>query len=53
MRRKPASQSLQSPFIYQDFREAFASLKSALTQGVSYALLLGESGTGKTRCCAR
>ncbi len=48
MKRNLASQSPQSPFIYQDFKEAFTSLKSALTQGVSYALLLGESGTGKT-----
>ncbi len=48
MSRKLANQSPRSPFIYQDFKEAFTSLKSALTQGVSYALLLGESGTGKT-----
>ena len=48
MKRKLSNRSPRSPFIYQDFKEAFISLKSALTQGVSYALLLGESGTGKT-----
>ena len=36
------------PFMYKDFQDALKCLKSALTQGHTYALLLGESGTGKT-----
>ena len=34
--------------MYRDFEQAFTSLKSALSHGSSYTLLLGESGTGKT-----
>ena len=48
MRRIQSGRSPRSPFMYRDFKEAFTSLKSALTQGSSYILLLGESGTGKT-----
>jgi type II secretory pathway predicted ATPase ExeA len=40
--------SLPAPFSYRDFQEALRRLKAALTRGPSYALLLGESGTGKT-----
>jgi len=37
------------PFLYQDFREALTTLKTALSRSSSpYALLLGESGSGKT-----
>ena len=48
MKRKLSDQSPRSPFMYRDFKDAFESLKSALTHGDAYALLLGESGTGKT-----
>jgi len=33
---------------YKDFQEALRRLETTLTRGPAYALLLGESGTGKT-----
>jgi type II secretory pathway predicted ATPase ExeA len=39
---------LPEPFLYGDFQKAFKTLKTTLTRGPAYALLLGESGTGKT-----
>ncbi len=38
----------QDPFQYTDFKLALTSLQEAFHQGPVYALLLGESGTGKT-----
>jgi type II secretory pathway predicted ATPase ExeA len=35
-------------FPYRDFQEGLKHLKSAMLRGPVYALLLGESGTGKT-----
>ena len=37
-----------NPFSFQDFKDGLKRLESALKQGPCYALLLGESGTGKT-----
>lgn len=37
-----------APYPYRDFQAALTSLKSAMTRQATYALLLGESGTGKT-----
>jgi type II secretory pathway predicted ATPase ExeA len=39
---------LPAPYPYRDFQEALKRLKAAMTRGPAYALLLGESGTGKT-----
>jgi len=36
------------PFLYHDFVSALERLENDLTQGPCYALLIGESGTGKT-----
>lgn len=36
------------PFRYTDFKLAFSALHDAFNQGPLYALLLGQSGTGKT-----
>ena len=46
MRR--SSKTVPEPFLYKDFQKALGTLKSAMTHGPAYALLLGESGTGKT-----
>ncbi|MFH1037813.1 MAG: AAA family ATPase [PVC group bacterium] len=48
MKRTIPGQSPRSPFMYRDFKDAFMDLKSALTHGEAYTMLLGESGTGKT-----
>lgn len=45
---KKSIKSIPEAFLYRDFHEACQSLKGALTRGPTYALLLGESGTGKT-----
>ena len=37
-----------NPFYYHDFKQALMRLETELKQGPCYALLLGESGTGKT-----
>jgi general secretion pathway protein A len=36
------------PFLYSDFEKALSRLETDLKQGPCYALLMGESGTGKT-----
>lgn len=46
MKKKPAQ--IKKPFLYQDFKTALETLKQALMNQTGYALLLGESGTGKT-----
>lgn len=38
----------QDPFRYTDFKLALTALHDAFNQGPVYALLLGDSGTGKT-----
>lgn len=48
MRRQISANGPGQPFMYKDFKEALRTLESALTRGHTYALLLGESGTGKT-----
>jgi general secretion pathway protein A len=40
--------AVPEPFLYRDFQEALRRLKTSLTRSPAYALLLGESGTGKT-----
>jgi type II secretory pathway predicted ATPase ExeA len=40
--------SRPQPFLFQDFQAVFQSLNGALSSGPTYALLLGESGCGKT-----
>lgn len=40
--------TLPEAFPYRDFQEGLRRLKTVLTRGPAYALLLGESGTGKT-----
>jgi len=37
-----------NPFLFQDFSEALERLETALKKGPCYALLVGESGIGKT-----
>lgn len=45
----PSSQHFcEDPFRYTDFHLALTALHAAFNQAPSYALLLGESGTGKT-----
>lgn len=39
---------MPEPFFYRDFDDALKRLRSAMMRGPTYALLLGESGTGKT-----
>ena len=45
---KKNAQPEKEPFLYRDFDKALKNLKKAFTQGSIYALLCGESGTGKT-----
>jgi len=45
---KDAFVALADPFLYRDFQEALRRLKAAVTRGPAYALLVGDSGTGKT-----
>lgn len=46
MKRRPVPAT--EPYPYRDFQEALKRLKAAMMQNHGYALLLGESGTGKT-----
>jgi len=39
---------LTDPFFYHDFKSALDRLENDLVNGPCYALLIGESGTGKT-----
>ena len=39
---------LTQPFFYHDFKSALDRLENDLVNGPCYALLIGESGTGKT-----
>jgi general secretion pathway protein A len=49
MKRKKSDTPLnKEPFPYRDFAGALKSLKRAFTKAPVYALLTGESGTGKT-----
>lgn len=45
--KKPKKHNSE-PFMYKDFEYALKKLSASLRRGNSYALLLGESGTGKT-----
>ena len=39
---------LTTPFFYHDFKSALDRLENDLVNGPCYALLIGESDTGKT-----
>jgi type II secretory pathway predicted ATPase ExeA len=45
---KRRSEPPTEPYPYRDFQVALKRLKAAMTHNHGYALLLGESGTGKT-----
>ena len=48
MKKNNVLEPQNKPFLFHDFKEALDRLESSLKKGPSYALLLGESGTGKT-----